>query len=57
MTNFRQEVSMNSYRKYDDRIKEMVIESGHFKRPLVKTMREHFGFDISLYGGGKLLPI
>lgn len=30
-----------------------ILEEGVFKRPLVKTVREHFGKDISLYGGRK----
>jgi hypothetical protein len=30
-----------------------IIESGNFKRPLVKTMRHYFSKDIDLYGGRK----
>jgi hypothetical protein len=30
-----------------------IIESGNFKRPLVKTMRQYFSKDIDLYGGRK----
>jgi len=39
---------------YDEQVKAIsILESGDFKRPLVKTMREHFGNDVSLYGGRK----
>ena len=30
-----------------------IIKSKEFKRPLIKTMRKHFGNEISLYGGRK----
>jgi hypothetical protein len=30
-----------------------IIESGNFKRPLIKTMRKYFSKDIDLYGGRK----
>jgi hypothetical protein len=30
-----------------------IIQSGNFKRPLVKTMRQYFSKDIDLYGGRK----
>ena len=30
-----------------------IIESENFKRPLIKTMRKYFGFEIDLYGGRK----
>ena len=30
-----------------------IIESGNFKRPLVKTMRKHFDQGVTLYGGRK----
>ena len=30
-----------------------ILEERGFKRPLVKTIREHFGKEISLYGGRK----
>ena len=30
-----------------------IIESGNFRRPLVKTMRQYFSKDIDLYGGRK----
>lgn len=30
-----------------------IIKSGHFRRPLLKTMRRHFGNEVNLYGGRK----
>ncbi len=30
-----------------------IIQSGNFKRPIAKTMRQYFGYGTNLYGGRK----
>jgi hypothetical protein len=34
----------------------LLLESGIFKRPILKTVRRHFGARVDLYGGRKEFP-